>query len=87
MAAEGIEPIRDDVAHCAALKAIDRLWGARQGTPQGYRLEALMTFVDQYERSRWPDEDLDPRPGAVSPPVCGDIQEPSSSVPTRNRSI
>jgi HTH-type transcriptional regulator / antitoxin HigA len=58
--AEGIGPIRDDTAHRAALKEIDRLWGARKGTPDGDRLDVLATLADLYERSRWPDEDLDP---------------------------
>ena len=57
---EGIGPIRDDTAHRAALKEIDRLWGARKGTPDGDRLDVLATLADLYERSRWPDEDLDP---------------------------
>lgn len=53
-------PIRDDAAHRAALKEIDRLWGAPGGTPDGDRLDVLMTLADLYERTRWPDEDLDP---------------------------
>jgi HTH-type transcriptional regulator / antitoxin HigA len=60
MTFEGIGPIRDDAAHRAAVKEIDRLWGARKGTPDGDRLDVLMTLADLYERSRWPDEDLDP---------------------------
>lgn len=56
MTFEGIEPIRDDAALRAALKEIDRLWGARKGTPDGDRLDALMTAADLYERLRWPDE-------------------------------
>ncbi len=57
---KGIGPIRDDAAHRAALKEIDRLWGARKGTVDGDRLDVMMTLADVYERSRWPDEDLDP---------------------------
>lgn len=53
-------PVRNDTTHRAALREIDRLWGARKGTLEGDRLDVLMTLVDQYERSRWPDEDLDP---------------------------
>ena len=52
MTFDGIGPIRDD----AAPKEIDRLWGARKGTPDGDRLDVLMTLADLYERSRWPDE-------------------------------
>lgn len=60
MTFERIGPIRNATAHRVALKEIDRLWGARKGTPDGDRLDVLMTLVDLYERSRWPDEDLDP---------------------------
>ncbi len=60
MTFEGLAPIRDDAAHRAALREIDRLWGARKGTPDGDRLEVLMTLADLYERTRWPDQDLDP---------------------------
>lgn len=60
MTFQGIGPIRDDAAHRAALKEIDRLWGARKGTLDGDRLDVLMTLADLYERSRWPDDDLDP---------------------------
>lgn len=57
MTFDGSEPIRDDTAHRAVLEAIDRRWGARKGTPEGDRLDILMTLADHYERSRWPDED------------------------------
>lgn len=56
----GIAPIRNDADHRAALKEIDRLWGASKGTSDGNQLDVLMTLADLYERSRWPDEDLDP---------------------------
>ena len=55
-----ISPIRDDASHQAALAEIERLWGTKNGTPEGDRLEVLMTLVDAYERQRWPDKDLDP---------------------------
>jgi HTH-type transcriptional regulator/antitoxin HigA len=60
MVFERLGPIRNDTAHRAALKEIDRLWGAPKGSPDGDRLDVLMTLVDVYERARWPDEDLDP---------------------------
>jgi HTH-type transcriptional regulator / antitoxin HigA len=55
-----IVPIKDDKSHRQALAEIDRLWGSAEGTPEGDRLDVLMTLVDAYERSRWPDEDIDP---------------------------
>lgn len=60
MAFERLTPIRDDAAHRAALEEIDRLWGSPKATPEGDRLEVLMTLADIYERTRWPDGDLDP---------------------------
>jgi HTH-type transcriptional regulator / antitoxin HigA len=57
---ERIAPIRDDASHQAALAEIDQLWGSLTNTPEGDRLEVLMTLVDVYERQRWPDTDLDP---------------------------
>jgi HTH-type transcriptional regulator/antitoxin HigA len=55
-----ILPVRDEAEHRAALAEIERLWGAPQRTPEGDRLDILMTLVDAYERERWPDDDLDP---------------------------
>ncbi|MGO8917971.1 MAG: helix-turn-helix domain-containing protein [Stellaceae bacterium] len=55
-----IAPIRDDASHRAALAEIDRLWGSPSDTPEGDRLDVLMTLVDAYERLHWPDETIDP---------------------------
>ena len=49
-----ITPIKDESSHRAALVEIDRLWGAKEGTPDGDRLEAFMALVDAYERAQWP---------------------------------
>lgn len=55
-----IKPIRTDKDHEAALREIEALWGAGEGTPEGDRLEVLATLVDAYEDKRWPVEALDP---------------------------
>jgi HTH-type transcriptional regulator/antitoxin HigA len=60
MTFERLGPIRDDAAHRAALAEIDRLWGSPKATPEGDRLDVLMTLADIYERTRWPNDDLDP---------------------------
>lgn len=60
MESRAITPIRDDASHDAALAEIDELWGSPSNTPDGDRLDVLMTLVDAYERLRWPDEDMDP---------------------------
>jgi HTH-type transcriptional regulator / antitoxin HigA len=49
-----IRPIRTDKDHRAALAEIERLWGAPDGTPDGDKLDILVTLVETYEDRRWP---------------------------------
>jgi HTH-type transcriptional regulator / antitoxin HigA len=53
---DAISAVSDDSSQKAALAEIDRRWGTPADTPDGDYLDALMTFVDAYERHRWPDE-------------------------------
>ena len=55
-----VRPIRTKRDHEAALKEIDRLWGARAGTPEGDRLDVLATLVDAYEAEHYPIDPPDP---------------------------
>jgi HTH-type transcriptional regulator / antitoxin HigA len=55
-----VRPICGAASHEAALREIERLWGAAEGTADGDRLSILVTLVDAYEREQWPDEELDP---------------------------
>lgn len=55
-----IRPIKTDADHAAALEEIDRLWGAEEGTPEGDKLDVLVTLVEAYEAKRWPIEACDP---------------------------
>ena len=55
-----IHPIRTDNDHEAALREIETLWGADEGTEDGDRLDVLVTLVEDYEKRRWPIEPLDP---------------------------
>lgn len=55
-----IRPIRSDADHEAALREIEALWGAAEGTEESDRLEILATLVDAYEERRWPVTDADP---------------------------
>lgn len=55
-----IHPIRNDEDHEAALRVIEALWGAEEGSDDGDRLDVLVTLVEDYERRRWPIEPLDP---------------------------
>ena len=40
-----IKPIRTEADYEAALKEVERLWGAEPGTPDGDRFEVLFTLV------------------------------------------
>jgi HTH-type transcriptional regulator / antitoxin HigA len=56
-----IHPIRNDQDHAAALREIERLWGAAAGTEDGDKLDILATLVEKYEEGRWPIvDDADP---------------------------
>lgn len=55
-----IHPIRSDADHEAALREIEALWGADDGSEAGDRLDVLVTLTEDYERRRWPIEPLDP---------------------------
>ena len=41
-----IRPIRTDKDHRAALAEIEELWGALSGTPEGDKLDILVTLVE-----------------------------------------
>ncbi len=49
-----IRPIRTDQDHREALAQVEKLWGAREGTPDGDRLDVLVTLIETYEERRWP---------------------------------
>lgn len=51
-----IRPIRNDADHEAALREIDRLWGAPDDSPAADKLDVLATLVEAYEKDRWPVE-------------------------------
>ena len=48
-----IKPIRSEADYEAALAEVDRLWGARSGTPQGDRLDVLATLIDAYDAEHY----------------------------------
>ena len=55
-----IHPIRNAHDHARALRDIERLWGARSGTPEADKLEILVTLVDAYEAKHHPIDPPDP---------------------------
>lgn len=60
MAATDIKPIRTERDYEAALKTVERLWGAKVGTPEGDRLDVLATLIDVYESEHYPMDPPDP---------------------------
>jgi len=52
-----IRPIRNEDDHAAALREIERLWGAAPGSDDGDKLDILATLVEKYEDTRWPHVD------------------------------
>lgn len=55
-----IQPIRTEADYDQALANIERLWGARQGTPNGDRLDVLLVLVEDYESKHHPIAPPDP---------------------------
>lgn len=55
-----LKPIRTEADHNAALAEVERLWGAKSGTPEGDRLDVLATLIDAYEAARYPMDPPDP---------------------------
>ena len=55
-----IEALRSKADHEAALAEVERLWGARSGTPEGDRLDVLATLIDAYESEHHPIDPPDP---------------------------
>ncbi len=55
-----LKPIRTEADHGAALGEVERLWGAKNGTPDGDRLDILATLIDAYEAEHHPMDPPDP---------------------------
>lgn len=55
-----IRLIKHDDDHRTAVEEIRALWTAEAGSADEDRLDVLATLVDEYERKRWPVDQLDP---------------------------
>ncbi len=55
-----IRPIRTKADHRAALKEVERLWEAEPGTPDGDRIDVLVTLIEAYEAKHCPIPAPDP---------------------------
>ena len=51
-----IKPIKTKADHKAALKTVESLMMAKSRTPEGDRLEVLVTLIEAYERKHFPME-------------------------------
>lgn len=49
-----IKPIRTKTDYRAALKTVESLMGAKARTPDGDRLDVLVTLIEGYERRHFP---------------------------------
>jgi HTH-type transcriptional regulator/antitoxin HigA len=56
-----IHVIHTEAEHAAALKEIERLWDAKEGTQEFERLQVLSILVEDFERKQWPIS----RPNAI----------------------
>jgi len=55
-----IRPIRTEADYDAALQEIDRLWGSPFGSPDGDKMDVLVTLVEAYEEKQYPILPPDP---------------------------
>ncbi len=55
-----IQPVKTEADYDAALKEIDRLWGAPEGSSDGDRLDVLLVLVESYESKHHPIDPPDP---------------------------
>jgi HTH-type transcriptional regulator/antitoxin HigA len=55
-----VRPIRNKRDYEAALKEVERIWGAKTGTRDGDRLDVLATLIDAYETEHYPMDPPDP---------------------------
>jgi HTH-type transcriptional regulator / antitoxin HigA len=55
-----IKPIKTEADYEAVLQEIDRLMDAEPDTPEGDRLDVLVTLIEAYEAKHYPIENPDP---------------------------
>lgn len=55
-----IKPIKTEADYETALAEIEKLWGAKESSPKGDRLDVLITLVEAYEREHHAIDPPDP---------------------------
>jgi HTH-type transcriptional regulator/antitoxin HigA len=49
-----LEPLSSEAEYDDALAALERLWGAKIGTPESDRFDALVDLIEAYEDEHYP---------------------------------
>jgi HTH-type transcriptional regulator / antitoxin HigA len=65
---DDVKSIQTKADYKRAMADVERLWGARSGTPDGDRLDVLATLIDTYETEHFP----------MDPPNCDQRSHPAS---------
>jgi HTH-type transcriptional regulator/antitoxin HigA len=52
--ATDLKPIRSEADYDEALREVERVWGGKSGTPDGDRLDVLITLIEAYEHDHHP---------------------------------
>lgn len=55
-----ISPILTDEDNERAIKRIDAIWDAEEGTPEYYELDILSLLVSEYEKKQYPLAEINP---------------------------
>jgi HTH-type transcriptional regulator/antitoxin HigA len=55
-----LKPIRSESDYENAMAELERLWGAPDESPEGDRLDVLVTLIDAYEAEHFPMDPPDP---------------------------
>lgn len=55
-----LKPIRGEKDYEAAMAEVESLWGAKNGTPKGDRLDVLATLIESWETANYPMDQPDP---------------------------
>ena len=55
-----IRPIKTEQDYNTSIRRIEVLWGAKKDTPQGDKLDLLVTLVESYEMKHFPIAPPDP---------------------------
>lgn len=54
------KPIKTEADYKAALTRVDAIFDAKSGTPEGHKLESLVTLIKHYEDTAFPIDKPDP---------------------------